>query len=107
MRKKPRASYVTPVLVTRQSGTLEGRTEDLSESGMLLVLRDPCVAGERVDLRFALPIDGLVATCTARVAWSRSHAGAPGTHAVGVELLEPPRAITAAIAKYVKLLGVA
>lgn len=106
MRKKPRASYVTPVLVTRQSGTLEGRTEDLSESGVLLVLRDPCVAGERVDLRFALPIDGLVATCTARVAWSRSHAGAPGTHAVGVELLEPPRAITDAIAKYVKILGV-
>lgn len=107
MRKKPRASYVTPVLVTRQTGTLDGRTEDLSESGVLLVLRDPCVAGERVDLRFALPIDGLVATCTARVAWSRSHAGAPGTHAVGVELLEPPAAITAAIAKYVKLLGVA
>jgi hypothetical protein len=106
LRKKPRASYVTPVRVTRGATALDGRSEDVSESGMLLVMREACTAGEKIGLRFALPMDGLVASCQARVAWSRSHAGMPGMHAVGVELIDAPEAITGAIAKYMRLMGV-
>lgn len=106
LRKKARAGYVTPVRVTTSEGAIDGRSEDVSESGMLLVLGKSCNANDQIGLRFALPIDGHVVSCTARVAWSRSHAAVPGTHAVGVELVEPPADVIAAIRRYIQLMGV-
>jgi len=103
LRKKPRANYVAPVRVTRGGATLDGRSEDVSEGGMMLVLRQPCTANETLGLRFALPIDGRVVSCTVRVAWSRSHMSE--LHAVGVELVDPPAEIVAALAQYIKLMG--
>jgi predicted Ser/Thr protein kinase len=103
LRRKPRVGYVTPVRVMRDGATIDGRSEDVSEGGLMLVLRDACSVKEEVALRFALPTSGRVVSCTAKVAWVRSHPS--GLHAVGVELVEPPAAIVAAIAQYVALMG--
>jgi serine/threonine-protein kinase len=101
-RQWRRAPYNTPVHIVLASGGLDGRSEDVSEGGMLVVSRDTCAAGQHVGLRFALPMEGKVVTVDAHVRWVRA-TGA--THAVGLEFESPPAHVRASIAQYVGLMS--
>ncbi len=106
-RRTPRAPYATPVRILLANGTLDGRNEDISEGGMLLVSRDACEPGQQVNVRFALPIEGHVVACAAIVRWVR--ASRPGEHtslnAIGLEFVELPQQVRTSIARYVALMG--
>lgn len=88
-RRWTRVPYRTPVRVEVVGvGTIEGRCEDISRGGMLVVCRGRVAAGARVTVRFALPLDGRPVAETGIVRWShaaRSDANSI-THAVGIEL---------------------
>lgn len=107
-RRKVRAPYTTPVRIVLPSGEgLDGRNEDISEGGLLVISPGACEPGQRVTVRFALPIDGRVTECAARVRWVR--AARPddvnGPCAIGLEFLPLPSTIVEAIAQYVALMA--
>jgi serine/threonine-protein kinase len=102
-RKHARAPYVTPVRVLRaDGGSVDGRSEDISEGGMLVIAERPCQNGESVQIRFALPISGRIVTLNAVARWVRM---ARGTGALGLELAEPPADACREIADYVTAMG--
>ena len=101
-RREPRASYATPVSISLGGRMVDGRTEDVSEHGMLVVLRDRLEPGTECAVRFALPIEGRIVTCPAVVRWTRGTAGAC---AIGLELVQPAQTTTLSIARYVALMG--
>jgi serine/threonine protein kinase len=83
-RRFPRAPYVTPVWISRGGGTIvEGRSEDVSETGLLVITSTACEDGESVRVRFALPGDAGVVTASAVVRWARS--ARDGRGAFGLE----------------------
>jgi hypothetical protein len=72
-RRFARAPYRTPVRIEVPGvGTLDGRSEDISGGGLLVVSRGSLKSGTDVTVRFALPLDGRVVSETARVTWSRA-----------------------------------
>jgi serine/threonine protein kinase len=71
-RRHARAPYLTPVRTTQLNGThQDGRSEDISEAGLLVVLPQGLEHEERVRIRFALPVSGRIVTTTARACWLR------------------------------------
>ncbi|MDQ3032829.1 MAG: serine/threonine-protein kinase [Myxococcota bacterium] len=68
-----RAPYVTPVRVLREGRTLDGRTEDISEGGVLVVADGETVANEMVKVRLPLPTTGRVVTIDAVVRWIKTN----------------------------------
>jgi serine/threonine-protein kinase len=104
-RKQARANYATPVRVILQSGlAIDGRSEDVSEGGLLVIFEDADIAvGQKVTLRFALPMEGKVVTLPAEVRWERRSGG---RRATGLQFVDPPRDLTSSVARYVKLMGV-
>ena len=83
-RQYPRAPYVAPLRVVDPRGVAsDGHTGDISENGALVVLEAPIVAGERVSVRFCLPVSGRVVATEGLVRWCRE---ARHRHAVGLEL---------------------
>ncbi len=104
-RKFNRAPYRTPVRIRTSHGDVDGHCEDISEGGMLLLTSAPCVAREEVSVRFALPIEGRIAVCKARVQWARARTDRPNTtQAIGIEILEMSPDIRASVARYVALM---
>jgi serine/threonine protein kinase len=107
-RKHPRAPYITPCRVVRGDGsTIDGRSEDISEGGILIVLpvnyRGASASGsERIQARFALPTTGVVATVAGTVRWLKD---GQGRAALGVMFDEPEEAVRHSIATYVRLVG--
>jgi serine/threonine protein kinase len=106
-RKMPRAPYVTPVSVVVGGGTVDGRTEDISEGGLLVITRQACEANQRAKVRFASPIEGRVVTCEAHVRWVRAAPPevANGARAIGLEFIDASPEIRASIARYVAAMG--
>jgi serine/threonine protein kinase len=112
-RRFPRASYMTPVRITFPDGhTVDGRTEDISEGGLLFFTRDSFglegnQEGVVATVRFAVPIDGRVTSTRVRIRWvRRSRPDQPDApHACGLEFLElePPTAL--AVQRFVGLMG--
>jgi serine/threonine protein kinase len=106
-RRTPRAPYVTPVHIALTAGSVEGRTEDVSEGGLLVITRQPCEANQRATVRFALPIEGRVVSSAVQLRWVR--AARPedpeGPRAIGAEFVEAPAEVRASIARYVELMG--
>src|SRR5262249_9109234 len=103
-RKAARANYATPVRVILENGVaIDGRNEDASEGGLLVISQaaDDAV-GQKVTLRFALPMEGKVITLPAEVRWERRSGG---RRATGLQFIAPPRDMTASIARYVALMG--
>ena len=90
-RKLPRAPYVTPVSLVLAVGTVDGRTEDISEGGLLVITRQACEPNQRVTVRFASPIEGRVVTCDAHLRWVRAARPelAGGARALGLEFIDP------------------
>ncbi|MEZ4391394.1 MAG: serine/threonine-protein kinase [Polyangiales bacterium] len=100
-RLHQRAAYVAPIRLISGSKVIDGRTQDVSEGGLLLTSRLPMPAGERVVARFALPMDGRIVQVAAVVRWSReSH----GLYAIGLKFTDPPETFVAEIKSYVDLM---
>jgi len=107
-RRAKRAPYSTPVQLVLPGGqTLDGRTEDISEGGLLVLSHAPCKADQRVAVRLALPMEGKVVSVDAHARWVRAAAGphAPGVCAIGLEFVDLPAAARASIARYVSLMA--
>ncbi len=107
VRKHPRAPYLTPLRVVTASGiTVDGRSEDISEGGILMLAPTALTAGEKVTVRFALPIEGHIASCQATVRWAK--AARPdkqwGAWAIGLELVDAPSDVSVSIGRYVSLM---
>jgi len=105
-RRTARAPYSTPVRILLPTGEMvEGRNEDISEGGMLVLSCMACEPGQRVTVLFAVPIEGRAAACDAVVRWvGASRYDAPQSpRAIGLEFCEAPADVTAAIARYVAL----
>jgi serine/threonine-protein kinase len=106
-RQFPRAPYTTPVRLLLPDGTIDGRAEDVSEGGMLVICRQPCERNVAVSARFALPIEGRVVSCEAQVRWQKAaHPDVPdGPRALGIEFVNPAASVRASIRRYVELMG--
>jgi eukaryotic-like serine/threonine-protein kinase len=105
-RRSARAYYQTPLRVLASDGTVvDGRSEDISTGGMLVIAGDPLPTGQEVVVRFALPTTGSMVKCAAVVHWVR-HRGATqrGRAAFGLEFIDPDDAVTTAIARYTELM---
>lgn len=95
-RRHVRAPYVTEALVLRADGTpIEGRTEDVSEGGVLVATTETCALGERVRVRFALPGSTQMLALDGVVRWARQ---ARAKVLLGIELVEVTDEARAALA---------
>ena len=104
-RKFNRAPYRTPISIQSSWGEISGRSEDISEGGLLVLSDQACQQGEEVSIRFALPIEGRVAVCKARVQWVRARPNHLGMNqAIGLELLDVSSDVRASLARYVALM---
>jgi serine/threonine protein kinase len=106
-RRFVRAEYNTPARLTLADGSeLDGRTEDISEGGLLFVAREPRQPGQLTRIRFALPIVGKVVTCDAQLRWVRAaRAHQPeGPRAFGLEFVDLDLGVARTIDRFVSLM---
>lgn len=99
-RGHARAAYGAPIELWVGDRVVQGRTEDVSAGGVLLIASGVLDAGTDVVLRFPLPSTGTIVTCAARVQWVRERE--VGRSAMGVELVELEPAVRDAIEDYVR-----
>ncbi len=102
-RRSPRAPYATPVRIVSEAGQIDGRSEDISASGLLVVTRDLVELQGVATVRFALPTTGRVVALQARPKWTRTRTGRT---AIGLELVDVDEATAAAIDAYVRHMAV-
>jgi len=104
-RKFARAPYRTPVRVISSWDEIDGRCEDISEGGMLLLSEHACRQNEEVAVHFALPIDGRIAVCKAKVQWVRARPErAHSPQAIGLEFIDASSEVRASLGRYVALM---
>jgi serine/threonine-protein kinase len=102
-RRFARAPYVTPTRIFRPNGsTLDGRSEDISVGGLLVLAPQAFDQAERVTVRFALPITGKLLDVPAIARWVKM---ARGTGAVGLQFVDLAPDHTLVIESYVTALG--
>ncbi len=102
-RRFARAPYVTPTRILRANGTtLDGRSEDISVGGLLVLASQSFGQEERVKVRFALPITGKLLEIPAIARWVKM---ARGTGAVGLEFSAIAPEHLAVIENYVVAMG--
>jgi hypothetical protein len=102
-RRFARAPYVTPARIFRSNGaTLDGRSEDISVGGLLVLAPQAFSNEERVKVRFALPITGKLLEVPAIARWVKM---ARGTGAVGLEFAALAPDHLAVIENYVVAMG--
>ncbi|MEZ4409234.1 MAG: PilZ domain-containing protein [Polyangiales bacterium] len=77
-RAHARVPYITPARLACGDEVLDGRVEDLSAGGVLVIVPRPLAVGARVTLRMALPTTGAVVATDATV-WLARAAPAPAT----------------------------
>lgn len=104
-RKFARAPYSTPIRIVTAAGSVDGRSEDISIGGMLVISQKQAVANEEVSVRFALPVEGTVATSRALVRWARRGGDPKGPCAIGLEFIEPSGQIVTSIERFVEIMG--
>lgn len=98
-----RAIYVTPVrLLIPGEAPSDGRSEDISERGLLVQVDRELPFGIQIRVRFAVPITGRVVEVDAFPRWTRAQRGKRVT---GLELVGVPAEATKAIARYVSLMA--
>jgi serine/threonine protein kinase len=106
-RRARRAPYNTPVHIAapgKHGSAVDGRSEDISEGGMLVLSPATFPPEERVVVRLALPTSGEVVSIEARVRWGRTTAApaqALGLRALGLEFVHLPKAAREVIVRYV------
>lgn len=99
-RKVARAAYATPVRLVGHHGVMEGRIEDISTRGVLVISARPLEIGAVVQMNFALPGSGVMVQTAAVIRWVRI---APSSQraALGFEFQVPPLALRNAVESYV------
>ncbi len=106
VRSGPRAPFNAPVRVSVDGESVDLRSEDVAEGGLLAFGPRGFVVGERVQLRFALPTTGDIATTTAIVRWIRGRSGAAkAACAIGFEFVDPPGALRSALGSYIGIMS--
>jgi serine/threonine-protein kinase len=103
-RRFVRAPYAAPVRIVARVGPLDGRTEDISEGGVLVIAPSGCDEGEVIHVRFPLPSSGRIVAMQAVARWAKTHRG---HRAFGLSFVSPPDDALADIRKYVGLMTVA
>ena len=101
-RRFPRAPYVTPVRIYRGGMLLEGRSEDISVGGLLVLGPQAFEWTSLVLVRFALPMTGQVIEVDATARWVKA-AGIRG--AVGLEFSSLQADAYAVVERYVTIMG--
>jgi serine/threonine protein kinase len=94
-RRHPRSPLTTPVRVTWSGGVADGRSEDLSEGGMLVMLDGAPTEGAKVEVFFDVPGTSTRAAVPSRVQWVKT--GHRRT-AAGIEFLSISDTLRRAIA---------
>jgi c-di-GMP-binding flagellar brake protein YcgR len=89
-------------LITEGAEPCDGRTEDISLGGVLVLLDSALDLGSQLRLRFSLPISGKVVDVAAVSKWERDHRG---RRAVGLEFVNLPAEAGEAIQRYVELMA--
>jgi serine/threonine-protein kinase len=101
-RQHTRAPYVTPVRLLLPEGIhVDGRTEDLSEGGILVVTKNAVPTDRTVSIRLPLPGDGRVVEVTGVVRWSRERRN---VFASGLEFVGLADAARVAVRAYVSMM---
>ena len=102
-RTMARVGYVTPVRVRRPDGdALDGRTHDISETGLNAQVNGDVEEGETVILRFSLPASGKVVSIPGLTRW---FVDAGGRRTLGLEFDDPGEKVVEDIRSYVNLMG--
>jgi serine/threonine protein kinase len=102
-RKHVRAPYITPLRILRTNGTnVDGRSQDISEGGLLAIIPAQLDSQERVEVRFALPTSGRMVRIPAVVRWSKS---SHDRCAIGLGFDIEARDAAADVSRYVDLMG--
>jgi serine/threonine-protein kinase len=101
-RRFPRAPYVTPVRIIHGQTVLEGRSEDLSVGGLLVLAPQAFEQAQLVQVRFALPTTGRVIEIAATARWVKA---ARVTGAVGLQFSALPADAHDVIERYVTMMG--
>jgi eukaryotic-like serine/threonine-protein kinase len=101
-RRFPRAPYVTPVRIHHEAIVLEGRSEDVSVGGLLVLAPQAFEQAALVKVRFALPMTGRVIELDATARWVKA-AGVRG--AVGLQFSALPADAHEVIERYVTMMG--
>jgi eukaryotic-like serine/threonine-protein kinase len=101
-RRFPRAPYVTPVRIIHGEMVLDGRSEDVSVGGLLVLAPQAFEQAQLVTVRFALPMTGRVIEIGATARWVKA-AGVRG--AVGLQFSSLPAEAHEVIDRYVTMMG--
>jgi len=101
-RQFARAPYGSPVRLDLGDRVVDGRTEDISEGGALVLGATTPSEGHEVTIRIPLPTSGRVALLRATTKWVRTRRG---THALGVEFIDLTAEARTDIARYVTLMS--
>ena len=101
-RRHARAPYVTLARLRPENAEhVDGRIEEISESGFQFVGERPVADGARVVVRFALPVTGKLVETEATSRWNRS---TRGLTAAGFEFAGLPTAALAEVRRYVAIM---
>jgi c-di-GMP-binding flagellar brake protein YcgR len=101
-RRFPRAPYVTPVRIYHEQTVLDGRSEDVSVGGLLVLAPQAFEQAALVKVRFSLPMTGRVIEIDATARWVKA-AGVRG--AVGLQFSALPAEAHEVIDRYVTMMG--
>jgi len=106
-RRHRRAALLAPARALLPNAIVDVRTEDVSESGLLVLSSAPLPEGATLCIRMALPLSGRVATVPCIVRWVRNRAGqgAAGPFAVGLEFVDLDPRVHQEVTDYVDALG--
>ncbi len=102
-RRHLRAPYITPVRIVGEDEHIDGRTEDISSSGLLVLAFGPAELRGLRTVRFALPTTGRVVEVRAVAKWRRERAGRT---AIGLEFVDIDATSAEAIERYARYLAV-
>ncbi len=98
-RRFPRASFTTPVRIVQSDGqVVDGRSEDISEGGLLVLTVRACAPDERAMVRFVPPGGASVVTLPVILRWIKD---GRGRSAAGLEFIDPPEALRVMIRNFV------
>lgn len=101
-RQFTRAPYVSPVRLLFGSTPCDGRTEDISEGGALIVTKSECARDHTVRMKLPLPGSGRVVTVDGITRWVKTQRA---QHAIGVEFSNLADDARSDIRTYVKVMS--
>ena len=102
-RRYARASFTTPVRIIQSDGqVVDGRSEDISEGGLLVLTVRACAPDERAMVRFVPPGGASVVTLPVVLRWIKD---GRGRSAAGLEFIDAPEGLKSMIRGFVSAGG--